>query len=212
MTLGRSFPKPKKWGCCHLKIELCGEDRLRITLNQADLEQLSISFEELDYGRMEIRRIIWELLDEANRRTGFDSSKGKLLIEAMPLLDGGCVLYFTILPREYDQKNRPKKLHLRRLGGPYVYEFQGADELMSVCSRLSREYPDAIPKSTVYQMDHSYRLVIYTREDTCKTCAPLLSEYGSPAGEGSAAAAFAAEHGKMLAEGDAVSQIGRHLS
>ena len=63
MTLGRSFPKPKKWGCCHLKIELCGEDRLRITLNQADLEQLSISFEELDYGRMETRRIIWELLD-----------------------------------------------------------------------------------------------------------------------------------------------------
>ena len=43
------------------------------------------------------RRIIWELLDEANRRTGFDSSKGKLLIEAMPLLDGGCVLYLSLI-------------------------------------------------------------------------------------------------------------------
>ena len=47
-----------------MKIELCGEDRLRITLNQADLEQLSISFEELDY----VHGAVYDLLLEVGNQ------------------------------------------------------------------------------------------------------------------------------------------------
>lgn len=48
-----------------MKIELCSEDRLKITLKYEDLRALSLSFDDLDYAQMETRRVIWELLDEA---------------------------------------------------------------------------------------------------------------------------------------------------
>ena len=62
-----------------MKIELCSEDRLKITLKYEDLRALSLSFDDLDYAQMETRRVIWELLDEA----------GKILLKGQSIGNGG---------------------------------------------------------------------------------------------------------------------------
>ncbi len=193
-----------------MKIELCSEDRLKITLKYEDLRALSLSFDDLDYAEMETRRVIWELLDEASRQTGFDSSGGRLLIEALPLLDGGCILYFTVLPRDLTALQGVGKLQCKRLCGPYVYEFPSAEELLCVCTRLWHEQRESVPKSTAYRFGRGYRLVVYTKEGKVSILEPLLKEYGEFAGEGAPAAAYAAEHGQVLAEEDAIMKIGQY--
>ena len=190
-----------------MKIETCGEDRLKITLARDDLHDMAISFEELNYAKMETRRVIWELLDQANRQMGFDISQGRLIIEALPMIDGGCVLYFTLLPREGAVPKRAARMHLRRLSGPYIYEFDGADAMMRAALRLHRECRELIPQSALYAWGTGYRLILYMRSTGRQSPGAVLLEYGKVAGEGEAAAAYTAEHGRPLAQENALARI-----
>lgn len=198
-------------GAVSMKFELCGEDRLRITLARDDLYRASVSFDDLDYANIETRQIIWELLDEAERRTGFDCSAGRLLIEAVPLLDGGCVLLFSVLP---DRESKTRRLHIRKLQGPFIYEFNEANDMLSAIARLSKECKGGIPKSALYLVDGKYRLIIYTKELSelpASLPAMLLSEYGHCTGQGLVEAARVAEYGKALAEEDAIKTVAAYL-
>lgn len=85
-----------------MKIEAPEENKIVVRLTADDMTKLHITYEEMDYANIETRRVIWTLLDEARRELGRDiDPSGRMLIEALPAREGGCVLQFTVLEQEH---------------------------------------------------------------------------------------------------------------
>ncbi|MBO5410219.1 MAG: adaptor protein MecA, partial [Clostridia bacterium] len=78
-----------------MNIQSPAEDKIIVDLTKQDMLELEITYEEMDYSTIETRRVIWTLLDEAGKALGreFDPSR-RMIIEAMPKNEGGCVLSF----------------------------------------------------------------------------------------------------------------------
>lgn len=80
-----------------MKIDPVNEYRVEIELADSEMEELGISYDDLDWADVETRRAMWNILS-AVRKNGVDLTlSGKVLIEAGKLKNG-CRLSFTVLP------------------------------------------------------------------------------------------------------------------
>lgn len=90
-----------------MKIQEDGEEKISVTLTKADMTELDITYDELDYSNIETRRVIWTILDEAKKALGkCVNADNRLLIQVSPEDGGGCRLQFTNLPDTADSKRR----------------------------------------------------------------------------------------------------------
>ena len=76
-----------------MKYEICRPGRLKVIITPNEMNNLSLSFDCLDYSKTETRSLILKLLNEARDQTGFEISESCMFVEAIPSADGGCVLY-----------------------------------------------------------------------------------------------------------------------
>ena len=68
-----------------MKIESNGEEKITVTLSNIDMADLDITYDEMDYSNIETRRVIWTILDKAQKTLGKAvDTDGKLLIEVAP--------------------------------------------------------------------------------------------------------------------------------
>lgn len=187
-----------------LKIEAPQENKIVVVLTREDMSELDITYEEMDYGNIETRRVIWTLLDRAREtlRRDIDPS-GKMLIETVPTEDGGCVLYFTVLPQEAALNGRGAvRIHKERTG--FTYAFASLDALLECAAHLRGIRP--LPKSSLYLLDGTYCLRVQA-EHAPRRIRQMLSEYGVPCADGVMPAAFLREHAKLLARDDAIEKL-----
>ena len=118
-----------------MEIVRISEEKLKLTLCKEDLEKYKLKPDELDYDKTETRRVIWQILDEAKKKTGFDAAADRALIEAYPGRRGGCEIYVTMLG------DRKRKHGVRGRFG--IYRFTDAESLFSLSAVLlagGREY------------------------------------------------------------------------
>ena len=101
-----------------MEIIRIGNDKLKLILTDGDLKKYSLKTERLDYDNTETRRVLWQILDEAKKETGFDAAAERTLVQAYPGRRGGCEIYVTRLIR-------PTGCH----GREEVYRFEDADSL-----------------------------------------------------------------------------------
>ena len=73
------------------------ETKMKITLDQSDLERFRVAASALDYEDPATRRAFRAILDAAREESGFDVAGGKALIQCYPCKDGGCELFVTKL-------------------------------------------------------------------------------------------------------------------
>lgn len=73
------------------------DNKIKLTLNDADMKKYGVTEKELNADTTERRRILWTLLDEAKQKTGIDAASAKTLVEAFPGRHGGCELFVTLL-------------------------------------------------------------------------------------------------------------------
>lgn len=188
-----------------MKIEAPEENKIIVRLTADDMTKLHITYEEMDYANIETRRVIWTLLDEARRELGRDiDPSGRMLIEALPAGEGGCVLQFTVLAQDIKQQ-ATRHLTMKKSNAPLIYEFPTAQLLLDAAESVKRLklHP---PESELYRQAHSYRLIVSAAE-----CAELLSialsEFGSLCGQGELPAAFTREHWQGICNSNALEQI-----
>ena len=191
-------------------IELVDESRLLITLAPADMQLLDISFEQLDWRDCHSKKVMKELILLAQNETGFTADGHKLLIEALPEGGGGCRLWVTLLPGEAGKTR--KKFRIKGRFGPYVYQFDSAEQLLNALAHLKAAGSRPSCPNSLIAGEKSYRLVFYPLGTLAPAVDAVLSEYGRLKGRGTIAAAAAAEHGTLLAEHNAVEAVGRYLS
>ena len=121
-------------------------------------------------------------------------------------MDEGCLLLFT-------PTGNHRRLRLKKAVGPYIYEVADAEQLFRLAEGLVR-YRQPLEKrlmptagSSLYLFGDKYRLVLYPAAVLPRGVQDLMQEFARPAGEGDAAAAYTAEHGRAIAIGDALSRL-----
>lgn len=189
-----------------LKIVSPQENKIVVELTGADMTELDITYEEMDYGNIETRRVIWTILDRARRTLCRDiDPSGKMLIESVPMPGGGCVLYITVLETQAHTFGCRGMLRIHKERTRFTYAFDSLADLTACAARL-RESAPSLCKSSLFLLDGQYRLTLRS-ELPPRRVRTLLAEYGAPCADGDLPDAFLREHGKLLAEGDAIEKL-----
>ena len=188
-----------------MKIELYENDKLKITLGHEELLKNSMSFDSLDYNNMETRKLIWDLLEEAKRSTGFDPMKSKLLIEAVPSKNGGCVLFFTQISKSsFNKQNVLNKIY------PYVpiiYKFNNFDDLLDAVRLLAGTDLSNISDSQLLSFNNKYLLIIYQSIPLYDNQKMLLNEFASKVCEDSLKCSYYLERCNVISAKNAITLI-----
>ncbi len=187
-----------------MKIHAPQENRIVVELSRSDMTELDITYEEMDYGNIETRRVIWTLLDRARQTLCRDiDPSGKLLIETVPTPDGGCVLCFTVLQREAGASS-PRMLRIHKESTRLLYRFRTLDDLTDCACRIRCT---GIPlRAQLYVWKDAYFLLIDGLLPP-RSIRSLLSEYGTLCPQESFRLSVLREHGKLLADGDAIEKL-----
>ncbi len=137
-----------------MKINSPADDKIIVDLTKQDMVELNITYEDMDYSTIETRRVIWTLLDEAGKALGKDLDPSRrMIIEATPKSEGGCILSFTIL--DIKRKVTPAKQLLKKQYEKIICEFESLDALYLAAEKFTLS-----SDSSLYEKNGKYRLII----------------------------------------------------
>lgn len=147
-----------------MKIDSPTKDRIIVELSKKEMKELDITYEEMDYSALETRKVIRSVLDTAGKALGIEVDfSRRMLIEAIPEADGGCILSFTLLGRKITHFSSST---LKKQSGMMLCGFPSAQELMD----CAKTFPSAdfLFKNSLYEHEGSYRLIFQSTEDMTK--------------------------------------------
>jgi negative regulator of genetic competence, sporulation and motility len=192
-----------------LKIEQLDEKTVRILLSAADMEQLDLTYEEMDYNNTVTKRAVFIILQRIKAQTGLTFDNHRLFIEAFPDSNGGCILYLNLIDdaqRQHGQKERYS------FDTPLIFGFESLDSLVAVSKRILNEFNHLVIKTELYLYGNDYRLLLYTYCRMEERIIHLLREYGTFLGKGSVFCAFIKEHAKPILSENAIETVVEYLS
>ena len=197
------------------------ETKMKITLDQSDLERFRVAASALDYEDPATRRAFRAILDAARSESGFDVAGGKALIQCYPCKDGGCELFVTklgafpeVTERAISRVGRAAMLSF----GKSIYYFSSFSDLL--CAVRAVSAVGEVRLGDVYAgEDGGYYLVMdELGAFEGKNGKPSVSavtaflEFGRPfmpKGSGSAACLYINEHARKLTEGNTLLLLSR---
>lgn len=182
-------------------IEQVDETRLIILLSAKDLEDLGLTFAELDWQEAKCRAMMEALLQKAFEKTGFSAEGKRMLIEAAPGADG-CVIVVTLMPQKETRKRYKRKEQPEVL----LYEFETAEALLAAAARFSAQ-KDVPQEGKLVEIEGRYYLALFALNPLTRAARALLAEYAKPVGRGAAATAHMLEYGRLIAQGAVFDQI-----
>jgi len=80
-----------------MKIEKLNENKIRIIFNNKDLEENNIDLHSFMSNSIETQTLFLDLLDEADKKLGFNTDNHKIAIEILSLNNNSFVLTITRL-------------------------------------------------------------------------------------------------------------------
>ena len=167
------------------------ERRFKVELDAADLRELDITYNRMDYQDEHTREVLQGLLKKIGVPGGFESTTGRIMIEVFPKSGDGCVVQYTSI-----DDNGRNVVKMRRVAPPpTVYEFLSVDDMLAATELIKNE--DETPLE-LYLVGEKYRLVAYIERDE-RRVRRIMSEFAETVGKGAVAAAFTAEHGEKIA-------------
>lgn len=186
-----------------MKFEATSKNTIVISLTSQDLQELGITYQEMDYNNLETRRVIYTLLQKASIMLDKDiHPSGKMLIEAIPDAFGGCILYFTVFQSDADKEEVVPS------ATPFVCvcEFADENDLIDVCRSIMSSFLRS-PESKLYSNGRTYRM-IFTGYSNQRKLKSILSEYCNNMSESKTKVAQTREHWKCLCDTNAVEIVG----
>lgn len=157
-----------------MNIIIKNDYRAEILLTDAELREMDITYEELDYGNVETRRVLWTLLDEVRKRYGTDIDlSGKLLIEVCKEPNDKYRICFTSLPSRTSDTPSVKQL-VKTCTEPIALECTDIDTTVEAAAKTRFN-----GKSSLYTYSGAYRLLIYAPAEMKPSLYAVLGEYGT---------------------------------
>ena len=159
-----------------LKIEADGEERIAVTLTEADMQDLDITYEEMDYSNIETRRVIWTILDEAKRVLGKNIDiDHRLLVQVSPADCGGCIIRFTQSNTKCNISG--KRLIMKKDCEPLLFRAIDSDAFID-CLEVLREMKSRAQSIELFRCNDDYYAVIQPDTACSETIITRLCEYG----------------------------------
>lgn len=166
-----------------MKVEPISNGNLRIWLSEEELQEHTRDLGEHLRG----------MLQAVQARL---ARLGKhILVERIPV-DGG---WIVLISARQASKNR----------GICVYRIADIDTLFRLAEQWAASLSDGQGNAhtSLYEAEDGYTIAVYPAPRLSRRQTALLREFGEPIGRGEAAAAYAAERGRLLAAGDALGQL-----
>ncbi len=180
-----------------MTMERIDDATVKVSLSRGDLSAQGIAPADLAEGRATSAPLLRHLLGILSIQTGRKLSPEQVFLEIFPNDEGGCLLYFHLLP------TLPRE-HSHRLTTPLVFSFADLDALSGGVGALFSRYSHFVRRSALYFTGERYRLVVEVYHRLEPRVTRMLTEYGEFIGKGEIQAAVTAEHGKCIAEEQAV--------
>lgn len=174
------------------------ENYIFIELTGEDMKKLNITYADMDYSNVETRRVIWTLLDEAKHSLGreFEFSDN-MKIEALPSLDGGCLLFFNI-------GKKPNRYKVRGKGSVLAYRFRSLDDAFDLSLVIPESEKSRI-KSSLYLCSGEYVMVIDGK--LRHSVIAKLSEFATPLAHKEREIAQITEYERCLIKDNALARL-----
>ncbi|MBR3593993.1 MAG: hypothetical protein IKL44_04875 [Clostridia bacterium] len=171
------------------------QKQLKITLSAVEICDYFGSFSDIRYDNMHSRAALGKILKKAMDSTDFSLSSGRLSIKVFPTPSGGCDIYFIL-----SSSNR-----LAMIKRPYIYEFHGCENMLSVCEQLKFLVHKDL-RVSLFEKDGAYRIA-FAPSCMCKKIMRICSEYMGRAVKGRYEAEKTREHWHTLCDNTPVSTI-----
>ncbi|MGN1479376.1 MAG: hypothetical protein ACI4XH_06380 [Acutalibacteraceae bacterium] len=173
-----------------MNIHKADVNKFIVELSPLDMNELDITYEEMDYADIETRRVIWTILEKVRESTGCDvDPSGSLIIEAAADADGGCILCFTV-PETKRRSSPRRELCINKNNCGIVYEFECVNDLLDMIKTVGK---DNLPKANrLYKSKKHFRLVLGRSPGSAEKKA--IEEYATFVGRDVFTVAQTAEH------------------
>lgn len=173
------------------------DGKLKIALSDGELLGYGLTVERFDYSNVETKKALWQMLDEAKKKVGFDASDASLYVELYPSRLGGCEIFVTKLKRPPMPPREAMKC---------AFSFEEAEAMIAACGALS--VAGYRKPSELYIEDGRFYLVLEIEDGESVGLFDLVSEFGCR--EDSDKTARIVRKGRLLSK-EPLSDIGRTL-
>ncbi len=178
------------------------EYRTEIILSSTELESYGITYEEIDYGNIETRRLLWTLQQEVQKIYGHRINlSGKMLIEVIRDSENAVRICFSVLSQKKSDDNSVKQL-IKSCTSPLIAEFRCLEEMLEAISAL-----DSNIRSDLFEKNGKYRIIFYTDGKTSCSLALYLCEFAEIFENSPKEAARCSEMWSIITADNAVNQL-----
>lgn len=198
-----------------MKIEKLNDNKLKITLSLDDLEERNIDLQSFIYNSPESQDLFWDMMNEAEREYGFDVDESMIYVEASTNGTG----LFTLIVTKSDEPNyiqqarqkaslKKKSFKLKRKAinlhiPKALYLFDSFDDVCDFCKTIDLS---AAGTNTLYRLDSNYYLEISDHNYN------HIVDFASMIKNADATIGRINEYGKVIAEGNALQDIGKSFN
>ncbi len=157
-----------------MNITVRNEYRVEALLSAEEMKIYGITYEEMDYGNTETRRVLWSLINDIKKLSGVAITlSGKLLIEVIKENSGNIRICFTMLPdREDDPKSVKQLVKCETL--PVIAEFNNIEDVITVAGAV-----EINADSMLYECNGKYRMMFYAGLTEKGKLAAVTAEFGN---------------------------------
>ena len=179
-----------------MNIQADGNEKIAVTLSHQDMNELDITYDEMDYSNIETRRVIWTVLDEAKRVLGKPiNTDGRLLVQVSPADDGGCLMLFTQMPLL--ENNSKKRLIMKKDAEPILWQAFDFNSFVDAIGILKTK-AQLIRTIEGYLFKNKYYIIIHPKPSFCNKIDLMLCEYGETHEDDKTGISKIYEYGKAL--------------
>lgn len=185
-----------------MQIEMISSETIKVSLTKQDMDDYELTFESLDRSNIQTKELFIDIIEQIKLDMEMDFTDEKLFIEAIPRVDGGCLLYITALEPEEELAAKQKSVSLS-----IVCEIENYNHLINLCSVIYAKHLHKVHKSELYYDQGSYRLILHTLKKQDIKLVTLVNEYAEVVGEGELFCSMTREHYDCIVNNRAVESV-----
>lgn len=188
-----------------MELILINDTKLKIILNNSDMEHYRLDCNCANYNNTETRRAFWDILDEAKHKTGFDAASDKVFIQLYPSKEGGCEMYVTKIASLCTSKCHTLQTKQSKYD-PMIFSFKTLHDMILACRLIGSYAYHLDSKTWIDEMGTCYLLL--TPEDglDISHLNNMINEFGYSLSFESTMP-YINEHGKVICETCAIEKL-----
>ena len=133
-----------------MTIEQIDNERILIALCDEDMKSFSLEFESMTLSDSHVKEMIQRLLKFASKETGISVKNKKMLIEAIPYING-CLFLITLT-----QKAHKRKIYKIKNARPIIIGFIDAEDMLRCISVVYKAKIQYIHSDLSYPVHGSF--------------------------------------------------------